>query len=252
MTLPRAVIFDVDGTLFDSERHGHRVAFNKAFAEAGLPHRWDEERYGELLRVSGGRQRLCAYLVDEGYAYQQAESLAASLHQRKTEIFAALCADGSIPPRAGVVRLLDQLADAGVTLAVATTGTRKWVKPLLSTGLGLDRFALVLTGTEVPNLKPEPDVYLEALRQLDVAAEDAMAVEDSANGLRAATAAGLGALVVVNDYTGDIDPTRADLVVDGYGEPDSPARVLHGPAHALDAGTISPVTFDYVHSGLKA
>jgi len=244
--VPTAVIFDVDGTLFDSERDGHRVAFNAAFSEADLPHRWDVSTYGDLLRISGGRQRLATYLRGEGYGREDAESLAAALHRRKTEVFRSLCTSGRVPPRSGAQRLLDHLTVAGVAVAVATTGTRAWVEPLLDRYFGLNRFAAVLTGTEVPTLKPSPDVYIEALRQLGLTPDDAVAVEDSVNGLAAARASGLPCLVVVNDYTREHDHSAAGLVVDGFGDVDDPARVMHGPQHALDAGSVTPASFAHV------
>lgn len=247
--LPAAVIFDVDGTLVDSERHGHRVAFNQAFAEFDLPDRWDEAYYGELLAVAGGRQRLFSYLTDQGYDRGQAEELAGQLHARKTARFTAMAADGEIPARPGVNRLLDELEAAGITLGIATTGSRTWVEPLLDRLFGLGRFATVLTGDEVPRRKPAADVYSVALEQLGVPPDRAVAVEDSAKGLTAARGAGLACLVVVNGYTREEltghpaveGQTGAVLVVDRLGGPGA-ARVLAGSSDLLDDGVVTPVT----------
>src|SRR5882724_8748090 len=125
------VIFDVDGTLVDSERDGHRVAFNSAFAEFELPFRWDEETYGRLLGVTGGQRRLHGYLVEQGIDTADRDRLVPRVHARKTELFLALAAAGEVPARPGTLRLLDELAGAGVTVGIATTGSRSWVEPLL-------------------------------------------------------------------------------------------------------------------------
>lgn len=238
---PAAVVFDVDGTLVDSERHGHRVAFNAAFADAGLPHRWDEELYGRLVTVPGGERRIREFLLAEGYAHDEAGDLAARLHARKTALFRDLAADGQIPPRPGAARLLDELAAAGVTAAVATTGSRGWVEPLLDRVFGLDRFSVVVAGDDVPALKPDPAAYREALGRLQVPPGDAVAVEDSGNGVAAATAAGITCLAVVNDYTAGEDLDGAALVVDGFGQPGR-ARVLAGPDDVLDGGAVTVAT----------
>lgn len=234
MTLPAAVIFDVDGTMVDSERHGHRVAFNVAFEERGLPDRWDEATYGRLLEITGGKRRLTHYLLDKGYPQDQACSLAASLHARKTELFRQLIDAGEVPARPGVTRLLDELAEAEVPVAVATTGSRAWVEPLLKRLFGLDRFTVILTGTEVPDRKPDPAVYVEALERLGAPAGQVVAVEDSANGLAAARSAAIGCLVVTNDYTAGQDFDGAALVVDGFDAPEAVtletlAGILPGP-----------------------
>jgi len=229
----QAVIFDVDGTLVDSERDGHRVAFNRAFEEADLADRWDVELYGRLLDVTGGERRIDAYFEQQGMAEDEREELAGSLHARKTEIFTEMASQGEIEPRPGVGELLDELESADVRLAVATTGSRQWVGPLLDRLFGLERFETVVTSAEAPQRKPDPSAHKMALERLDLAVSAAPAVEDSLNGLQAAKSAGLACVVVVNDYTHEQDFDGADLILDRFGHPDAPASVLADP-HRLD------------------
>lgn len=212
-----AVIFDVDGTLVDSERDGHRVAFNVAFEEFGLPDRWDVETYGRLIRTAGGRQRLAAWFRSRGRTHTEAVELANRLHRRKTEIMRELVQDGLIGPRPGVIALLDRLAVARVPVHVATTGTRTWVEPLLSGVFG-DRFDIVVTGSEVTELKPDPAVYLEVIRRIG-SADGVLAVEDSANGVSAASSAGLPVVATANPYTREDDFTGATLITDRFDDP---------------------------------
>jgi HAD superfamily hydrolase (TIGR01509 family) len=229
----RAVVLDVDGTLVDSERDGHRIAFNAAFAAHGLPYRWGTAEYGRLLAVTGGRRRLAAYLREQGHAPAEAGALAARLHRDKTRLMQQMVTDGAVGARPGVRGLLTALAAAGVTLAVATTGSRAWVAPLLARQFGHVRFAAVVTGTEVPRLKPDPAVYVETLARIGVPARAAVAVEDSAPGLRAARAAGLTCAVVTNAYTVGQDFTGAAAVYPDFAacraDPHGPlSTVLHG------------------------
>ena len=223
------MIFDVDGTLVDSERDGHRVAFNLAFEEHGLPYRWDVEPYGQLLETTGGQQRLHRYLEGEGMSQEERDELVPRLHARKNELFQQLVADGRVGPRPGVAALLEQLERAEVRLAVATTGSRAWVVPLLDRLFGADRFSPVITGDDVDVRKPDPSAYLQALAPLDLDPTEALAVEDSANGLAAAAAAGLTCVVVVNDYTSDHSFDDAALVVETFEDLDLDAlrRVHH-------------------------
>jgi HAD superfamily hydrolase (TIGR01509 family) len=228
----QAVIFDVDGTLVDSERDGHRVAFNLAFEDAGLEDRWDAETYGRLLAVTGGQSRLRHYLLDlraglpEGVDRVEVDALAAELHRTKTQYFTDMVRTSSIPARPGVTRLLDELCAERVPVGVATTGSSEWVGPLLENLFGRDRFAEVVTGEDVAARKPEPDAYLLALHQLGVAAGGVVAVEDSGPGLTSARRAGLACVVVANSYTDVDDVTEADVLLDGFGEPQAGAAVL--------------------------
>jgi HAD superfamily hydrolase (TIGR01509 family) len=240
-----AIVFDVDGTLVDSERDGHRVAFNRAFEEAGLPDRWDVELYGELLEITGGDRRIKAYFQRRGMPEDEAAELARRLHPRKTEIFAEMARRGEIEPRPGVRELLSELEDAGVRLAVATTGTGAWVHPLLDQAFGAGRFEVVVTADEAPVRKPDPSAHLLAVERLGLAdaASAAPAIEDSLNGLQAAKAAGLACVIVVNDYTREQDFEAADLVLDGFGPPGPLAAILSDPRELsppgrLDVGTL--------------
>lgn len=239
----RAVVFDVDGTLVDSERDGHRRAFNEAFEEFDLPYRWDPEPYGDLLAVTGGERRIASYLEDQGIDDPERSDMAAKLHERKTELFQALIEDGQIPARPGASELIDDLDAAGVRLAVATTGSRAWVEPLLLQLFGENRFQVVVTGDEAPDRKPDPSAYVRAVEGLGLAAAaGVVAVEDSRNGLVAAKAAGLSCVVVVNDYTRDEEFDEADLVLTGF-RANGSTFVLHdpfelAPPNRLDVDTI--------------
>lgn len=226
-------MFDVDGTLVDSERDGHRVAFNRAFEEAGLSDRWDVELYGDLLEITGGDRRIKAYFERGGMSKDEAAELARRLHPRKTEIFTEMARNGDFEPRPGVRELLSDLEDAGVRLAVATTGTGAWVHPLLDQLFGAARFEVVVTADEAPERKPDPSAHLLALEGLGLRAPVAPAVEDSLNGLQAAKSAGLACVIVVNHYTREQDFAAADLVLDGFGPPGPPVSVLSDP-HALN------------------
>ncbi|MEX2658725.1 MAG: HAD-IA family hydrolase [Acidimicrobiales bacterium] len=236
------VVFDVDGTLVDSERDGHRIAFNRAFDELGLPDRWDEELYGRLLEVTGGARRIDTWLRERGMEEAERSRLVPRLHERKTALFQQLVTDRAIDPRPGVRELLDDLDAACIRLAVATTGTRSWVGPLLDLLFGAGRFPVVITGDDVPARKPDPSAYLMALDELGVDPRTVLAVEDSEPGLVAAHDAGLACAVVVNDYTAGHDLTDADLLLDGFGAPQRPATVLADPHGVATDGVLSADT----------
>jgi HAD superfamily hydrolase (TIGR01509 family) len=233
MTL-QALIFDVDGTLADTERDGHRPAFNQAFTDAGLDWRWDVALYGKLLAVTGGKERMKHYIDQYRPDYMKPadfDTRVAELHQSKTRHYAALAARGGIPLRPGVKRLLREARAAGLRLAIATTTTPENVTVLLEHSLGAstqDWFEVIAAGDMVPAKKPAPDIYHYALEKMGLGAGECLAFEDSENGLRASLGAGLKTLVTVNDYTLDHDFPGAAVVLSGLGDPGAPCRRLAG------------------------
>ncbi|GAA1899155.1 HAD-IA family hydrolase [Asanoa iriomotensis] len=237
-----ALIFDCDGVLADTERHGHLPAFNQTFEEFGLPVRWSEEEYGRKLAIGGGKERMKSLLTPAFVASAglptdpegQAEAVAA-WHKRKTEIYTAMVAAGKLPARPGVARIVEEAHSAGWPLAVASTSAEKAVRAVVEHDVGSSRAAdfTVLAGDVVPHKKPAPDIYLLALSRLGLSPEEAVVVEDSQNGLEAARAAGIPCVVTVNGYTKDEDFTGAAFVVDSLGDPGAPPiQVLanHSPA----------------------
>lgn len=231
----KCLLWDVDGTLADTERDGHRVAFNMAFAEAGHEREWDVPTYGELLAVTGGKERI-RFDMDRGGMPEMPYEQIADLHARKTAHYEALIAEGRIPLRPGVRRLLEEARAEGITLGIATTTTPSALHALIEHSLGKEwfgRFAVLAAGDIVPAKKPAPDIYHYALAQLGLSAANTVALEDSENGWKAANAAGIRCVVTVNDYTRGHDFSGADLVVSGFGEADHHAvEVLDNP-HAL-------------------
>jgi HAD superfamily hydrolase (TIGR01509 family) len=236
----RAVIFDLDGTLVDSEKMGHRLAFNDAFVRAGLPDRWTSEEYGDLLKITGGHRRLVRYFLGRGVDPKQAVSLADELHPAKTAIFRDMALGGAIPLRRGVRRLVGSLRRRDVRLFVATTGHADWVGPLIDFHFGLSTFERVVTGSDVRALKPHPEAYRKVLREAKLSASGVVAIEDSGNGLRAAHGAGIPCLVVSNEYTGtDVD--AAELVVTHFGPH---AEVVSGGPAPLPHGLVTIETLE--------
>lgn len=231
MTALEAVIFDVDGTLADTERDGHRPAFNDAFAAHGINIVWTAEEYGELLAITGGRSRIEHDLRARGFG-DAAEQLAVDVHATKTTLFADRVRHGEVAARPGLPGLIADLRAHGIRIAVATTGSRAWVDPLVHAVLGDGVAEVVVTGDDVETLKPDPEVYLRVLEQLRIGPEAALAIEDSEVGLRACRGAHLATIVVTNAYTTGQDFTGAAQVRSGYLQPKPLTAAVCRAAHS--------------------
>ena len=246
----KAFVFDVDGTLADTEKDGHRVAFNMAFADAGLDWNWTVEIYGDLLSVTGGKERIRYYIDKYQAQFPEVEDVAgyiADLHKAKTAHYTALLGKGEIPLRPGVEKLLRDARSEGIRLAIATTTTPENVTALLENTLGresIDWFEVIAAGDIVPAKKPAPDIYIWALEKMQLSPEEVIAFEDSENGLISVRDANIRkVLITVNDYTRDHDFNGATVVLDQLGDESHPATVLSGKS--LDG---SIVTLDYIRS----
>lgn len=229
----KALIFDVDGTLADTERFGHRVAFNLAFAEFGLNWYWDETLYGGLLAVTGGRERIAHFIQyyqpDLPNLSTDLATFIAQLHSTKNRQYAKLMETGQIPARPGVIRLIAEAKATGLRLAIATTTKLENVAALFAASFPdgmLEWFEVIATDESVLNKKPAPDIYHYVLENMGLSAPECLVFEDSENGLRSALSAGIPTLITVNDYTENQDFSGALAVVNHLGEPNQTLTCL--------------------------
>lgn len=217
------IIFDVDGTLADTE-DAHRIAFNKAFADNDLDWEWDESLYDKLLKVTGGKERIKFYVDEFLQDYvkpENFEDFVKQLHKEKTAHYTSMLADGRIPLRPGIRKFIIDAHNAGYKLAIATTTSPENVSALLEVGLGKDwqkYFDSVGCGDIVPNKKPAPDIYQWVLEQLKVSPQECIALEDSNNGLRSSLAAGIKTYITLNHYTRHQDFSGAAAVLNDIGD----------------------------------
>jgi HAD superfamily hydrolase (TIGR01509 family) len=246
----RAIILDMDGTLCESEEV-HRRAFNQAFAEVGLTWDWDRTLYGRLLAVKGGVDRLRHYMetVADPKPAGDLGPQARELHLRKTALFKQLVAAG-VPPRPGVVRLMDEARGAGIRLALVTSASVPTATALVQGTLGpdgLDAFAAVCTGDKAAHNKPAPDLYRMALKELGLPPEACIAIEDDRAGLNSATGAGVAVVATPSGYSAGEDLSGARAVVSDLGDPGAPCRAIAGPAP--DGGVVDVAWLARVLSG---
>lgn len=240
-----ALILDCDGVLADTERDGHLVAFNRAFAEAGLDFQWTVQEYADLVKIGGGKERMRYYLQqhpEAGVAADDIDATVAALHQRKSQLYVDLVEAGALPGRPGVRRLIESALDAGWRVAIASTSAQRSVEAVLTAAVGEQtrgRVSGVWAGDIVAAKKPAPDIYLRALADLDQDPESVVVVEDSQSGARAAAAAGLRHVVTISSLTADDSFPDAAIVVSDLGEPDAPSTFVDGIDVRDEDGTIT-------------
>lgn len=230
-----ALIFDCDGVLADTERDGHRVAFNQTFAELGLPVEWSVGEYAEKLRIGGGKERMASLLTPDFVAANHLpadpvgqKELLADWHRRKTATYKEMVRAGRLPARHGIARVVAEALAAGWRLAVASTSAEESVRAVLEHAVGAVNATHfdVFAGDVVPAKKPDPAIYLLSLERMALEPAEAIVIEDSRNGLLAAVGAGLRCVVTVSGYTADEDMNEAVLVLSSLGDPGDPAGVL--------------------------
>jgi len=226
----KAIFWDQDGVIIDTEKDGHRVAFNNMFKESDYDFEWDVDTYGELLQISGGKERMRHYFTEkdillEGIVEKDNEFLL-SLHKKKTAIFVEMIESGVLPLRAGVHRLMREAMEAGLRLGVCTTANERSANAIASGMLGDINLEFVLAGDVVSKKKPDPEIYLLALEKSGLSPDQVIVIEDSRNGLLAAQAASLRSVATTNIYTENEDLSPASIVVTSLGDPDGEKGML--------------------------
>jgi len=234
----KAIFFDQDGVIIDTERDGHRVAFNETFKEFGYDVEWGVEYYHELLQIAGGKERMKHHLQTRGFGKEvkpeEVDDLIKALHKRKTALFIELIESGKLPLRPGIRRFMQEGMDAGLILGVCTTSNVKAAQAVAYKILSDVKFNFVLAGDMVNKKKPDPEIYNLALEKAGVKPEECIVIEDSRNGVTAAKAAGLYVVATTNGYTEKEDLSAADIVVTTLGDPDGEKGQLKQGGDGLD------------------
>jgi HAD superfamily hydrolase (TIGR01509 family) len=234
----KAVIFDQDGVIIDTERDGHRVAFNETFKEFGFDVEWDVQKYHELLQIAGGKERMKHHLQTEGFGVdvkpEDVDDLIKKLHKRKTEIFVQLIESGKLPLRPGVKRFMSEVMEKGLILGICTTSNEKAAHAVAYQILKDINFDFVFAGDVVSRKKPDPEIYLLALKKTGLEPQQCIVIEDSRNGVLAANAAGMNIVATTNGYTEKEDLSDADIIVTSLGDPDGEKGTLKKAGRQLD------------------
>lgn len=223
MSKIKAVFFDQDGVIIDTERDGHRVSFNMTFKEFGFTDEWSVEYYHELLQVAGGKERMKHHWKTKGFSKplteEEIDNLVKEMHKRKTALFVELIEMGKLPLRPGIHRFMKEAMDAGLKIAICTTSNERAAKAITEGLLSDIKFEIVLAGDVVEKKKPDPAIYKLALSKLGLTPDEVFVVEDSKNGLAAAKAANTNAIVTTNYYTEKEDVSAGDVIVSCLGDP---------------------------------
>lgn len=226
----KAIFFDQDGVIIDTERDGHRVAFNDTFREMGLEVYWDEDYYHELLQVGGGKERMRHHLHTRGFGKEikpeQEDELIQAMHKHKTSRFVELIESGSLPLRPGIYRFMNEAVQAGLILGICTTSNERAADAIANKILKDIPFDFVLAGDIVKKKKPDPEIYNLALAKTGLKPEECLVIEDSRNGVLAAKGAGMPVVATTNHYTEKEDLSGADIIVTTLGDPDGERGIL--------------------------
>jgi HAD superfamily hydrolase (TIGR01509 family) len=243
MSKIKAVFFDQDGVIIDTERDGHRVSFNMTFKEFGFTDEWSVEYYHELLQIAGGKERMKHHWKTKGFSKplteEEIDNLVKEMHKRKTALFVELIETGKLPLRPGVHRFMKEAMESGLKIAICTTSNEQAAKAITEKVLSDIKFDAVLAGDIVQKKKPDPEIYNLALSKLGLTPDEAFVVEDSKNGVTAAKAAGLKVIVTTNPYTEKEDIEAGDVIVSCLGDMDGEKSKLrkgelagfHGDVH---------------------
>jgi HAD superfamily hydrolase (TIGR01509 family) len=239
MSKIKAVFFDQDGVIIDTERDGHRVSFNMTFKEFGFTDEWSVEYYHELLQIAGGKERMKHHWKTKGFSRQMTEeeidALIPQMHKRKTALFVELIETGKLPLRPGIHRSMKEAMDSGLKIAVCTTSNEQAAKAITEKILSDIKFDLVLAGDVVKNKKPDPEIYTLALTKLGLKPDEVLIVEDSKNGVKAGKAAGGNVIVTTNGYTEKEDVSAGDIIVTCLGDPSGEkAKMTKGSLPGFD------------------
>ena len=239
----KAIFFDQDGVIIDTERDGHRVSFNETFKEFGYDVAWGVEEYHELLQISGGKERMKHYLQTRGFGKPvppaEVDDLIARMHKRKTAMFIEMVESGRLPLRPGIHRFMQEALAAGLKLGVCTTSSEKAAHAIAYQILKDVTFEVVLAGDVVEKKKPAPDIYNLALQKTGLTPDECFVVEDSRNGVLAGKAAGMRIVATTNVYTEKEDLSPAEVIVSCLGDPGGEKAVLRkGPADVVRDGVV--------------
>jgi len=234
----KAVFFDQDGVIIDTERDGHRVAFNQTFKDFGYDFEWDVSYYHELLQVAGGKERMKHHLRTKGFGVEvkpeDVDELIIKMHKHKTAVFVGLIESGKLPLRPGVKRLMKEVNDAGLLLGICTTSNERAAQAVVTGMLSDIKFEFVLAGDIVSKKKPDPEIYNLALEKSGLKPEECVVIEDSRNGVLAARAADLNIVATTNIYTASENLSDANIIVTCLGDTDGEKGELNQGGQGID------------------
>jgi len=223
MAMIKGFFFDQDGVIIDTEKDGHRVAFNQTFKAFGFDFQWSVDEYHELLQIGGGKERMLHYLHTRGFGKpvppEGEEALIKDMHHAKTDLFIKLLEEKELPIRPGIHRIMKEINDLNLVLGVCTTSNQRAAQAVTANILSDIRFDLVLAGDVVTKKKPDPEIYLMAMEKTGLKPDECVVIEDSQNGVEAAKAAGMWVVATTNYYTEKEDLNKADIILSCLGDP---------------------------------